>query len=302
MKKRLKIILIILSIVLVFLLYISNCIFEMFKKNKVENYYTESLYSPSKSEVDIKYSSQIDTKYFEIMQDTDKIKLEKAIDSIIELINTKNYEALYEKLDSNSTESFYPTRAEFEQDCMKKILDSEYTCDEFIADFYGYDCIFYPKDAYGSTTEREINLIIVLSENKDDYTIILNRLLNVNEGNGINVLDGLVVSYEKELNYLEKTSYVITLVNDSREDLEIDFNYICATIIKNGYEDNKYIDDNYNILLKPKEIKTLELEFDQFAFNSQKPEFLKINLNINGKTRECLFYIYSNYFIKEEVE
>ena len=229
MDKKLKKILILLISIIVILLVVMRCFLS--PSNIEKGYQDEKIpisdqFQEEKDNA-YKYFPTIENNRYLAMSEEDKTDLEKAIDEIIKMLNERDYEKFYQKLSKECKEYLYPTFEKFKVEYEKKLQDYEYTSEEYMAESYGYECIFYPIDFQG-TSENTIELILNIDSKTKEITIKLEQLINVREIGTVQKERQLNVTCLSQVNYLDKTVYTLKFVNTGYVKIEIDVSDITA--------------------------------------------------------------------------
>lgn len=293
MDKKLKRMFILILLVLIIILVVCSSLLN--KKEPTiqpgKNSYKDESYESKKedeiSKETYKYEPQIDTTYSEVMLESEKKGIDKAIEIILNEINQRDFDALYKRLDDNSKKHIYPDIEVFKKELSDKTQEYSYVCDGYIADYYGYSCFFYPENMHVNNSKYSFEFIIKLYKDTDEIVLIADNLLDVKENTIYYYYDNFNMIFKKEKLYINETGYELDFVNTSKSNVKIDFYNIYATKIFNGYEYPEYLNYTKTITIKPGETKTIEFKFDAYSYNSLKPTWLSFDMNINGKIQKA---------------
>lgn len=291
MDKKLKIILVILILIIISIFLIIGILFSPSSIDK--GYQDQKIpvqFQEKEDNNTYKYTPMINTLYSEVMTSEEKKELEKVIDEMLEILNQKDYEAFYEKLSLDCKEYLYPSLDEFRKQYQPKLQNYTYTCEEYVADFYGYECVFYPINMQGNE-ENNIEIIFKINSQTKETTIILESLIDVKKINGVRKEGALNVTCLSQLNYLDKTVYTLKFVNVGYVKIEVDINEVAAVKVINGYQRQEQLENIPTFTLKGQEIKILELEFDAYNYSSLKPEWLRLSISKNSEPMDLEYYL-----------
>lgn len=297
MDKKLKKILIFLILIIVILFIVMGY---FLSPSSVEKDYQDEKISISNQNQDenkntYKYFPTIENNHYLAMSEDEKTDLDKAIDEITKILNEKDYEKFYQKLSKECKEYIYPTFEKFKIDYEKKLQNYEYTSEEYIAESYGYECVFYPIEFQG-TSENTVELILNIDSKTKEITIKLDQLINVKEINTVQKERQLNVTCLSQLNYLDKTVYTLKFVNTGYVKIEIDISEITAMKTIRGYPKKEKLENIPSFTLAGQESKIIELEFDAYSYSSLKPEWLMVNIIKNQEPIKFEYYISNNEF------
>lgn len=293
MDKKLKRMFILILLLLVVVIVVSSVLLNK-KESNVQtgnNSYKDEKYESKKDEEvpkeKYKYEPQIDTTHSKVMMESEKKGINKAIEAVLNEINQRDIEALYAKLDRNSKEHVYTNFESFKKELLYKMQNYNYVCDGYIADYYGYNCYFYPKNMPLNNSKYSFEFVIKIYEDTDEIILIANNLLDVKENIIYYYYDNFNMIYKKEKLYINETGYELDFVNTSKSNVKIEFVKVFATKIVNGYEYPEYLQQNKSITIKPGETKTVEFKFKEYPYKSLKPTWLSLEMDVNGKIQKA---------------
>ena len=291
MKKRdVQMILIVLGVIL-FLVFLISLLFKALNVSTSESkdgLIIDSELSGGKIDISKEDQEKID-KYTLYMENayTKSLTVEQRkaiidlIDNVINAINEKNYELLYSKLNYLYVDAMFPTQEKFNE-YVESITygASDYTCLQYNAKYYGYECILTSK-SQNTTVEIQISPLNEFS----DYELSFRKdLIDVAERQVVFYVSGLSSIVKYELECANTLEYVVTMKNVTNKDITCNFSESTAEADYRGTSIYyKLLSPTTDITIPKGKSADVTFVFDINSTERRRPYFMNVSCKIGEK-------------------
>ena len=291
MKKRdLQMILIVLGVILL-LVFLISLIFKALNVSTSDNkdgLVIDTEISSGKSNISKEDQEKID-KYTLYMENvyTQSLTVEQRkaiidlIDNVINAINAKNYDLLYSKMNHEHAKLLFSTQEAFNEYIESMTYGvSDYTCIQYNAKYYGYECIFASK-SQNTNLELQIKPI----NDYSDYEVSFRKdLIDVTERFGTFYINGLSGMLKYELECANTLEYVVDITNTTNKDIT------CNLSDSNAEADYRGTSIYYKLLSPTSDItipknksKEITFVFDISSTQNKRPYYINVSSKIGEK-------------------
>ncbi len=287
MNSRMLIIMIIIAVIL--LIFIISMLFKglnLTQKDGVEvivDTLSGDINGISKDDFEIinKYPVYMENKYSNALTVVEMKKIINMIDEVLVMFNNADYAGISSKLPLNYKESQFTTEQDFQ-----KYLDvllanaSDYVCSYYDVTYHGVECILKSP-----STENSFRVKIAPNVTYSDYQVYLRSdIVNLRDRNFSFYINGISFNIKYEVKCADTLEFVTVIKNNNKNTVN------CSFLGSNSEANYRGTARTFDLLspineviLQPKEEKTITLVFDVNGRETLKQEYLNIVCTINGK-------------------
>lgn len=291
MKKRdLQMILIVLGVILL-LVFLISLIFKALNVSTSENkdglvIDTEILNGKSniskedQEKID-KYTLYMENVYTQSLTVEQRKSIIDLIDNVINAINAKNYDLLYSKMNHEHAKILFSTQEAFNEYIESMTYGvSDYTCIQYNAKYYGYECIFASK-SQNTNLELQIKPI----NDYSDYEVSFRKdLIDVTERFGTFYINGLSGMLKYELICSNTLEYVATITNTTNKDITFNLSESTAEADYRGSSIYyKLLSPCMDITIPKGKTKDITFVFDVSSTERRRPYYMNVSCKIGEK-------------------
>lgn len=274
MKKMKKVLIVLVSLLLllVIVLIVIN--------RRANRVYKDESYVPSISyDNQYQYEPNVVNSHYNALNTNDKTHIDDVINFLVQAINEKNYEALYQKLPEEYQEVRYPTLQDF-QTYMKRTFPEE--CHATSYEITDYGCLVH----FGFANRTETPSIQVngyKSSAEDRYTLYMEELVTVEKQDLMFAVSREQLNFHNKMmiRYPDKTVFVLTVMNQSEKPVTLDFQASTLVKKKGGYKYTYPTLEMEPVQVPAKTNMDIEIPFDFSMKQAYVPDFIDYIVQIN---------------------
>jgi len=295
-KTLIKILIILIILVILGIILFSSIFRKEEKTSEKQNGYEDETITSIKYENNNKYEPSIINREYTILTEEQRNKIDSRIDELIENLNQRNYETLYNMLEEN----YRDLRFSDDIEEFKKYINENipFTCHCINYRVASYGC--YVKIGFEGASKDSV--IEVLLQNctyeeigTEAVELYFEDIIDVQAIVRTFNTPEVVVTQEYFVKYSDKTSIYLEIKNKTGQNQIVDFANTQLIFDKTRYL-KKYDPLNETKVSVPANgMATLEIDYDYAGDNLYNASWINFRLKINDKN-----YAYNSYAYKQE--
>lgn len=232
-----------------------------------------------------KYEPNVINKEYLHLTKEEIQNIDNLIDNIINLINEKKYEEIYQNIPSLYKEMRFDTLQKFEEYMKKMFAKEEYTCVSYRLE--QASCFIKICDVSNSNDEGiELKIENYKISNFKNVEIYFEDVRDIQGVFSYCYIGDIAIKIKYIALYEEKLLITMECINQSRQSTEITFDGTNVYSITRGSRDSYQLKDYQALNLDKNEKKEIELNFDYTKKITSFPTYIDFWLTINGEKVE----------------
>lgn len=270
------------------------------KQNGKKNGYEDEKVTTVKYENNNKYEPSVINRDYTILTVEQKNRIDTRIDKLIEDLNQKNYESLYNMLDEKYKDLRFQKDIEEFKKYINKIIPSVCHCINYRVDYYG---CYINIGFEGVDKDKKLEVLVhnlTYAENSEEYIkLYFEDIIKIQDVIRTFNTPEVIVTQEYIIQYSDRTSIYLGIKNKTKENQEVDFANTQLVLDKTRYVKRYNAINDTTVTVPANGMISKELDFNYNGESLYNTNWVNFRLKVGEKNYKYDSYVYQQEDINE---